>query len=95
MENSKTISELMETAEEQTIKVSRYTSLMRVLNEKLNELGCNLNVIDQDHPNAHKVRQLISTVIDLSDFSLDGYEGDAGRLIDTLDSLRMKLVQGE
>ena len=94
MENSKTISELMETAEVQAIKVSKYTSLMRVLDENLNELGCDLDVIDQDHPNAQKVRQLISTVIDLSGFLLDGHEGDAGKLADMLSILNMKLAQG-
>ena len=94
MKNSKTISELVDIADEQAFKVSRYTSLMRVLDENLNEIGCNLDVINQDHPNAHKVRQLISTAIDLSDFLLDGHEGDAGKLRETLGVLNMKWHKG-
>jgi hypothetical protein len=95
MKNSKTISELIETAEEQAIKVSRYTSLMRVLDENLYDLGSDLGVLDKEHPNAHKVKKLISTVIDLSDLLLDGHERDAGKLTDTLGILEMKRVPGE
>lgn len=95
MKNSKIISELVETAEEQAIKVSRYTSLMRALNENLCDLGCNLDVINQDHPNAHKVWQSVTNAIDLSEVLLDGHEGDAGKLRETLGVLSMKLALGE
>lgn len=95
MKNSKTISELVDIADEQALKVSRYTSLIRVLDENLNDLGCNLNIIDQDHPDAYKVRQLIETVIDLSGFLLDGHEGDVGKLRETLGVLNLKWHKGE
>ena len=95
VKNNKTISELVDIADEQALKVSRYTSLMLVLDENLNELGCNLDVINQEHPNAHKVKKLISTAIDLSGFLLDGHEGDVRKLADMLSTLNMKLALGE
>lgn len=76
---------------EQSQKLSCYTSVIRAMDNNLYELACRFDAIDNNHPKADQVKQLINDLTNLSTLLLNGYGSEVDSLVDLADHLHSNL----
>lgn len=75
--------------------ISRYTSLIKAIDDNIYELACSYDAIDASHPEAATMKQTIEVLVNLNAILLEGFGKHSEKLYDMADALTMDLSKGE
>ena len=75
--------------------ISRYTSLIKAIDDNIYELACSYDAIDANHPKAEAMKQTIEVLVNLNAILLEGFGKHSEQLDDRADALTMDLSKGE
>ena len=74
--------------------ISRYTSLIKAVDDNIYELACSYDAIDANHPKAAAMKQTIEVLVNLNAILLEGFGKHSEKLDDMADALTMDLSKG-
>lgn len=74
--------------------ISRYTSLIKAIDDNIYELACSYDAIDANHPKAGAMKQTIEVLVNLNAILLEGFGKHSEKLDDMADALTMDLSKG-
>lgn len=74
--------------------ISRYTSLIKAVDDNIYELACSYDAIDASHPKAAAMKQTIEVLVNLNAILLEGFGKHSEKLDDMADALTMDLSKG-
>ena len=74
--------------------ISRYTSLIKAIDDNIFELACSYDSIDSAHPKAAAMKQTIEVLVNLNAILLEGFGKHSEQLDDMADALTRDLSNG-
>ena len=75
--------------------ISRYTSLIKAVDDNIYELACSYDAIDANHPKAAAMKQTIEVLVNLNALLLEGFGKHSEKLDDMADQLSIELSKGD
>ncbi|WP_321378385.1 hypothetical protein [Trichococcus shcherbakoviae] len=75
--------------------ISRYTSLIKAIDDNIYELACSYDAIDANHPKAAAMKHTIANLTSLNALLLEGFGERSEKLEEMADALTMDLSKGE
>ena len=71
--------------------ISRYTSLIKAIDDNIYELACSYDAIDANHPKAAAMKDTIANLTSLNALLLEGFGERSEKLEEMADALTMDL----
>lgn len=75
--------------------ITRYTSLIKAVDDNIYELACSYDAIDANHPKAAAMKQTIEVLVNLNALLLEGFGKHSEKLDDMADQLSIELSKGD
>lgn len=74
--------------------ISRYTSLIKAVDDNVYELACSYDAINAEHPKSAAMKQTIECLVNLNALLLEGFKKQSESLEEMADALTMDLSKG-